>query len=214
MTRTKPPGNGLGACGNPDERVRAKSTDQYPNRMPTRWWAARRINRNGKVGCPPLFQSPEDLWEACCQYFEWAETHPIYESRAFQHKEEVQLKDIPKLRPFSQAGLCRFLNISTQCWWNYRNARGPEFHRICSQVEEIIYEQKFNGAAVGLFNPVIISRDLGLRDNVELTGPGGGPIQTVNLKANLKHLSDEELILARKLLPDDLFQEDHNGSRE
>ncbi len=210
MTRTKPPGAN-GNRNQEDQRTRGLATDQFPHRLPDRWWIARYSNGghgDGELGRPPVFKTPEELWDACCQYFEWAETHPIYESRAFQHKDDVQLKNIPKLRPFSQGALCRFLNISVQAWWNYRNSRGPEFNRVCLMVDEIIFEQKFNGAAAGLFNPTIICRDLGLRDGMEVTGPGGGPVQTMNLKANLKNLTDDELILARKLLPDDIFQDE------
>lgn len=51
------------------------------------------------------------------------------------------------------------------------------FSDICTRVREIIYEQKFTGAAAGLLNPMIIARDLSLRDKSEVSGPNGGPLQ-------------------------------------
>jgi len=207
MVRTKPPKNGN---GNGCKRDHPKSHQNMPRRLPNRWWLARHdYSRNGKAGMSPLFDTPEELWGACCKYFEWAEHNPVYESRAFQHKDDVQIKDVPKSRPFTQTALCRFLGVTNQCWWNYRNAKGPEFAKVCSTVDDIIYEQKFAGAAVGLYNPVIIARDLGLRDGMEVTGPAGGPIQIANLRLSLKDFNDEELLLVRKLLPDDLFKEDY-----
>lgn len=210
MTRTKPPKNGNGSRN----ETRPNSCDNFPRRLPNRWWEAKRNHMDGKVGLSPLFSSPDDLWQACCEYFEWAERNPIFESKPFQHKADVQLKDIPKLRPFSQLALCRYLGITTQAWWNYKHTKGPEFAQVCTTVDDIIYEQKFSGAAVGLFNPIIISRDLGLRDGVEVSGPGGGPVQTFDLSANLKKFSTEQLELVRKLLPDDIFQEVYKGQDE
>jgi hypothetical protein len=28
-------------------------------------------------GRNPIFAKPDDLWEACCQYFEWVDKHPL-----------------------------------------------------------------------------------------------------------------------------------------
>ena len=46
-------------------------------------------------------------------------------------------------------------------------------------MDEIIRTQKFEGASADLLNPNIIARDLGLADKSELTGAGGGAIETV-----------------------------------
>ena len=45
-------------------------------------------------------------------------------------------------------------------------------------MEEIIRQQKFEGAAANLLNANIIARDLGLADKAEITGRDGGPIET------------------------------------
>lgn len=47
-----------------------------------------------------------------------------------------------------------------------------DFSAVINKIEEIIYQQKFEGAAVGLFNSNIIARDLGLRDKQDLTSNG------------------------------------------
>ncbi len=58
-------------------------------------------------------------------------------------------------------------------WWNkFKNANHPDFLQVVSRIDEIIYTQKFEGAAVGAFNANIISRDLGLRDGSDVTTNG------------------------------------------
>lgn len=44
-------------------------------------------------------------------------------------------------------------------------------------INDAIRHQKFTGAAADLLNPMIISRDLGLADKSELSGPDGGPME-------------------------------------
>ena len=44
---------------------------------------------------------------------------------------------------------------------------------------DAIREQKFVGAAADFLNASIISRDLGLADKREISGPNGGPIEEV-----------------------------------
>jgi hypothetical protein len=59
------------------------------------------------------------------------------------------------------------LDISKDTWVNYKERKG--FLEVSTRVEGIIYTQKFEGASVGAFNSSIIARDLGLKDNSELT---------------------------------------------
>ena len=129
-------------------------------------------------GRNPIFESPEQLWEACCEYFEWVEANPLWETQyKTAHGEPVPVS-IPKMRPMTIGGLCIFLDISTSCWDAYRNRE--DFMAVTTRVERIIYEHKFAGASADLLNPNIIARDLGLKDqsSSEITGKGGGPVQT------------------------------------
>jgi hypothetical protein len=50
---------------------------------------------------------------------------------------------------------------------------------ITLEIEKVIYNQKFTGAAADLLNSNIIARELGLSDKVqnEHTGANGGAIQ-------------------------------------
>lgn len=128
-------------------------------------------------GRKPIFANPDQLWDACVEYFEWVEENPLNESQAFAYQGSVQLAEIPKMRAMTLAGLCIFLDIARSTWDEYRTAEG--FSEVSTRVDEIIRAQKFEGAAAGLLNPSIIARDLGLADKSELTGKGGDPVQII-----------------------------------
>lgn len=134
-----------------------------------RFWEARSSH-----GRNPAFSSPDQLWAACCEYFEWIEANPLYETKAFSSKDGIQTTDLPKMRAMTVSGLCIFLDICPATWQDYRKKEG--FSPICSRADEIIRTQKFQGAAAELLNPAIIARDLGLADKSEHTGAAGGPI--------------------------------------
>lgn len=136
-----------------------------------RFWEARSSH-----GRKPIFESPEHLWEACCEYFTWVDDNPLYETKAFAYQGEVTQEAIPKMRAMTISGLCIFLDIGMTTWEQYRTRE--DFKGIVAMVERIIRNQKFTGAAADLLNSNIIARDLGLAERSEHTGKDGGPIQT------------------------------------
>jgi hypothetical protein len=140
-----------------------------------RFWEARSTH-----GRAPIFASPDALWSACTEYFDWVETNPLYETRAFGSKDGPQTIQIPKMRAMTIAGLCIFLDISRQAWSEYRERQG--FGDVTSRVDETIRTQKFEGASAELLNANIIARDLGLADKSEQSGPNGGPIKSENVQ--------------------------------
>jgi len=119
-------------------------------------------------GRKPIFASPEELWDACVEYFDWVEANPLKEAQAFAYQGQVTIQPLDKMRAMTVAGLCIFLDISQQAWGEYRLRHG--FGEVTSRVDEIIRTQKFEGASAGLLNANIIARDLGLADKQELSG--------------------------------------------
>lgn len=140
-------------------------------------------------GPKPIFASADELWSACCEYFEWVEDNPLYEAKAFAFQGEVTVERLPKMRAMTKAGMCLYIDLSVDAWDNYR--KRPGFEDVTARAEQIIYEQKFAGAAADLLNANIIARDLHLREltSAEVTGKNGGPIRT----QYAADLSDEEL---------------------
>lgn len=122
-----------------------------------------------KHGMDKLFTSPDLLWEAACEYFQWATDNPINEVD-FRGK-DVRRVDIPRMRAFTLKGLCLYLGCNSKYFNDLRDSlKGKEddiskgFAEVITRIEYTIYEQKFSGAAIGLFNQNIIARDLGLVD--------------------------------------------------
>ena len=134
------------------------------------FWKARSSH-----GRNPKFASPEDLWDACQEYFVWVEENPLWEAKAFSYQGDVKVEKLPKMRAMTVSGLCIFLDIDPTTWLDY--GKKDDFSTVVSRVNEIIRDQKFAGAAAELLNPNIIARDLGLADRNEHTGKGGAPLQ-------------------------------------
>lgn len=138
------------------------------------FWKART-----KHGRDKIFKSAGLLWEACCEYFEWVEANPLWEVKVTQYQGEVIEMPVAKMRAMTKGAMCLFLDIDQTTWNRWRDGNDDDFCRVTRVVEEVIYAQKFAGAAAELFNANIIARDLGLKDanSHEHSGPNGGPIQ-------------------------------------
>lgn len=136
------------------------------------FWKARSSH-----GRNPIFEDPDQLWAACKEYFKWIDDNPLQAAELVKFQGKAKLSYLPKMRAMTIGGLCLFLDIDRSTWISYREKE--DFSEIATQVDEVIREQKFTGAAAELLNPNIIARDLGLSDKKEFTGQGGGPLQTV-----------------------------------
>lgn len=126
-----------------------------------RFWEARSSH-----GRNPKFESPEALWDACCEYFQWVEDNPLYEVKAFSFQGSVTQESIPKMRAMTITGLCLFLDIADSTWQTFRVRE--DLSVITTRAEKIIYDQKFSGAAADLLNANIIARDLGLKEQSQV----------------------------------------------
>lgn len=119
--------------------------------------------QRSKHGVDKLFSSPEILWEAACEYFQWCDEHPLM---AYEWNGKDPIKcDLEKMRAYTQKGLCLFLDIDEQTLENYLSRK--DFFGIVTRIKNTIFTQKFEGAAAGLLNPNIIARELGLTDKQE-----------------------------------------------
>ena len=125
-----------------------------------KFWLARSSH-----GRNPIFSDPEQLRNACYEYFEWIEENPLYEEKIFHSSGMITKDTVTKMRAMTISGLCLFLDICENTWANYK--KQPDFLSITLEVEKVIYNQKFTGAAADLLNPNIIARELGLSDKVQ-----------------------------------------------
>lgn len=125
-----------------------------------------------KHGRDKLFATPDLMWEAACEYFEWCDEHPFHEVD-FRGKDAQQV-ELPKMRPYTIQGLCLYLDCNVQYFKTFKaqlkedSEDSKDFKTVITRIEEVIYNQKFSGAASGFFNANIIARDLGLADKKEI----------------------------------------------
>ncbi len=124
-----------------------------------------------KHGRDKLFKSPELLWEAACEYFEWAEKNTLKETKAFAYQGVISTKQLPKMRAMTLSQLCFYLGCSESYFRSFKSTlkeKDKDFLTVINEIETVIYNQKFQGAAAGLLDSNIIARDLGLRDNQDI----------------------------------------------
>lgn len=123
--------------------------------------------QRSKHGREKIFSSPKILWEACCEYFEATDARKWMRTE-FNGKDAVECK-IPTETPYTLTGLCLFLDVNTKYFNQFDSKCSEDFSNVLTRVREIIYTQKFEGAAVGAFNANIIARDLGLKEASTMT---------------------------------------------
>lgn len=161
-----------------------------------RFWEARSSH-----GRKPIFDNAEQLWDACCQYFQWVEENPLWEMKSYMYQGAPVQDQIPKMRAMTIGGMCLFLDIDQSTWFDYAKREG--FTKIAREAEEVIRNQKFVGAAADLLNANIIARDLGLADRSEHTGKDGGPIETKDAAVDQTELARQIAFLLTKPRTDD-----------
>lgn len=142
-----------------------------------RFWELR-----SKHGSDKLFENPQLMWEAACEYFKWCEDNPFQE-QDFVGKEVVEINR-NKMRPFTLHGLCSYMGCSSGYFRQFKfaeRAKKEDFVTVIEKIEETIYNQKFSGAAAGFLNANLIARDLGLVDKKELDASVKTAVQTFKI---------------------------------
>jgi hypothetical protein len=113
-----------------------------------------------------IFSDPSELWLQACEYFNYCDKQPLKAQRVFGTGKRMTEN---KMRAYTLSGLCFFLKCDEQTLRNYGNKpEYGEFHEVVKWINQVCFTQKFQGAAAGLLDSRIISRDLGLRDANDL----------------------------------------------
>lgn len=161
------------------KRTRIKD-NRFNDNAPTEYacndydWYKKRCSyiKNNKKSNGYCNYTPEQLYEAACEYFQYTETHPLYERKlAGSYMGEPMMVDIPKRRPMSLHGLLIYLELTMGSWYQYYKTN-EEYLDVTVFIEMVIREQKFTGAATGFFKENLIIRDLGMVDKQDVTSKG------------------------------------------
>lgn len=116
----------------------------------------------------PIFETPTEMWDRCCAYFDYVKSNPLHEEKVFQFQGAPVHAEVTKPRAMTIAALCVHLGCNKSTWEEYRKREG--FDAVCSVVDDIIYTQKFELAAADLLNAGFIAKELGMREKIEQTG--------------------------------------------
>jgi len=151
----------------------AKKTTKKAARKPKKSNVDDFWNVRAKAGRKKIFETPDELWNACVEYFEYNSKRSInkVDFRGGFAKRVL----IPTPSPMSIEGLCLFLGVNTKYLWDFKDGLKKEdplyeqFSEIITRVEAIIFKQQFEGATAGIYNSNIIARKLGLTDKKEVS---------------------------------------------
>jgi hypothetical protein len=89
-----------------------------------------------KHGRDKIFTSPNLLWEAACEYFEWCEEHPLIEID--YRGKDLERIELPKMRAFTWSGLELYIDIHRLR--DYKtNELYKDFSQVIEAIENVIY---------------------------------------------------------------------------
>lgn len=133
------------------------------------YWAWRK-----NVGRKKAIRTPQKMWTLACEYFEETDANPFMKNEAIKSGELAgTVMQVPTIRPYSWEGFSDYLlsqGIAGDVD-NYRinrDGRYSEFTGVMREIKAVMFQQKFDGAAVGAFNSNVIVRDLHLVEKKEL----------------------------------------------
>lgn len=115
-------------------------------------------------------ESPEQLYSLFEGYKEYCKQHPKYEN-FYNHKEGQEVR-VSREVPLTWNGFEIYLRKEKRLaklddYKANKDGRYSEYADIIHAIGQEIYEDKFAGASVGIYQHNIIARDLGLSDKKE-----------------------------------------------
>lgn len=144
-----------------------------------------------KLGRDQLFETPQILWEAACEYFNWCDRNPLQSGKTTKTKRSFKIESDPRLRVYTMSGLCLYFGIGIEYFSHFVTEQKKQiaeeankeakiklkenlssFTQVIDRIKLTIYTQKFSGAAGGLLKENIISRELGLADKQNVKHEG------------------------------------------
>lgn len=134
-----------------------------------------------KVGRNPIFETPTELWEAVSEYFKECDSRPFTKNETTTSEKGIYYKVTEHSIPYTWEGLYVHLGVCNLDHYKTKEA----FSGILTHIGNIIRNQKFSGAAAGIFNANIIARDLGLSEKTENRND--------NLNVNSQELTEEQI---------------------
>lgn len=127
------------------------------------------------TGRPKNLESPQQLWDYACEYFQMVDELPYEKLDFIKGGDRAgQIVRLDTIQPYTWAGFEDYLSekgviAKLEDYKANKENRYTEFAEVITRIRNVMFDQKFRGAAVGAFKENIIARDLGLTDKTENT---------------------------------------------
>lgn len=123
------------------------------------------------------FKTAKTFQKAWIDYFTWSDKNPWYKNEVIKSGAKVgKIIKVPTKRPYTESGFCAFHGIGknyiTQLEERLQETPDEDFSGILNWARNVCYTDKFEGAATGAYNPMIIVRDIGLKDSQNIKHEG------------------------------------------
>lgn len=129
-----------------------------------------KIVGNGGV---TVYDNAEDLWHKAEDYFLWCDCNPVTSKRTLNAgKRGGDKVEVEHVRPYSLKGLCLFCGVN-EAWlkdMSVSDNKQSLWYMVVEKIMYIIYNQNVEGAYVDLFNPIMVSKVLGLDKPEDTSG--------------------------------------------
>jgi|SRR5215208_7037659 len=161
------------------------------------WWRQR-----SKHGRGLLFSSPELMWEAACEYFDYTDNRTdLTKNEIGWFQGQATVEQVVCRVPYTWQGIGIYFGCSTSHFKNKRltltkrvkegtnDESDDDFLAVIKLIEDTIFSQQFNNAQAGVFKEGLTARYLKMQDSTELSTPNNpnGSDQTENeFKITLK----------------------------
>ena len=114
-----------------------------------------------------VYPDPDLLEEKFEQYVEYCEDNPILKPVLFRSGIMAGLtRDEKKPKPQTIRGFCLFCGFSKKAW-DTQFKMNELYDDVVHYIEDSIFEQQANGAAVDMYNTNMTIKRLGIADKVE-----------------------------------------------
>lgn len=148
-------------------------------------------------------KTPEQMWKYACEYFEWCNRHKLKKVEYIKSGAAAGTTITIKLpRAYTWQGFQTFLiekNMikNVKMYFEY-----PEFKEVMNVIASVMFSQKYEYALIGVFNPNLVARELGLIEKTENTST----VKQLTASVDYTLLSEstlEELAKHAKIDPSD-----------
>lgn len=127
------------------------------------------------TGKPKNLKSPEQLWQVACDYFQMVDEMPAEKQDFIRGGDKAgDIVRLENIQPYTWRGFNDYLRekgllAKLEDYKTNKDGRYTEYAEVIASIGDVMFDQKFRGAAVGAFKENIISMELGLSAKTENT---------------------------------------------